>query len=77
MATYLKPAERKEQILAAAIKVAEREGYMQMMRREIAEEAGCANGSVSPYSPGLGSAPSGFQFESPHASQLVSAEPWC
>ena len=49
MATYLKPAERKEQILKAAMVVAAREGYLSMMRREVAVEAGCANGTVSRY----------------------------
>ena len=49
MATYLKPEVRKEQILTAAIEVAERDGYMHMRRSDVADVAGCATGSVSRY----------------------------
>ena len=37
MATYLKPEVRKEQILTAAMTVAERDGYMHMRRSDVAE----------------------------------------
>ena len=49
MATYLKPKVRKEQILAAAVVVAERDGYLHMRRIDVAEVAQCATGSVSRY----------------------------
>ena len=45
----LRPELRKEQILEAAMIVAERSGYKEMLRREIAKEANCGNGTVSLY----------------------------
>lgn len=45
----LKPELRKEQILDAAMIVAERSGYLNMLRREVADEAKCGNGTVSHY----------------------------
>ena len=40
---------RKEEILLAAVRVAEREGYMVMKRNDVSDEAGCATGSVHRY----------------------------
>lgn len=39
----------KEQILAAAVVVAERDGYKQMTRAAIAKQANCAEGSINHY----------------------------
>ena len=46
---YMKPEVRKEQILDAAIKVAEKNDYFTMRREDIARVAGCSDGSVSRY----------------------------
>lgn len=45
----LKPDLRKQQVLDAAMIVAARVGYNNMLRREVAEEAKCGNGTVSRY----------------------------
>lgn len=47
--TRLKPNDRRDQILDAAIHVAEREGYARMTRDQIADHAGVATGLVSHY----------------------------
>lgn len=46
---YLKPEDRKEEIMIAAIVVAERDGFMVMRREDVAKQAKCANGSVNRY----------------------------
>ncbi len=43
----LKPEVRKDQIITAALDVAERVGYKQMLRKEVADEAKCGTGTVS------------------------------
>jgi len=46
----LKPDDRKEQILTAALKIAaKRNGWNDLSRRAIAEEANCSEGLVSKY----------------------------
>lgn len=45
--SYLKKEIRKEQVLTAAMVVAERDGYNNMRRIDVAEQAGCANGTVN------------------------------
>lgn len=44
---YLKKDIRKEQIIKAALIVAERTNYLTMTRNEIADEAGCAPSLVN------------------------------
>ncbi len=45
----LKTTERKEQILTASLKVAERIGYDNMTRQQVARAANCAPALVSKY----------------------------
>jgi AcrR family transcriptional regulator len=40
---------RSQQIIDAAMKLSEKKGYQNVMRSEIASEAGCATGLVSHY----------------------------
>lgn len=47
--TRLKPTDRKEQILAAALTLAETQGYSHVTRDGIAAEAQCAPGLVNAY----------------------------
>lgn len=48
---YSSSDRRKSEILSAAMRLAERKGYQQVTRDEIAVEAGCAQGSVTRYFP--------------------------
>lgn len=45
----LKPDDRYNQILDAAVRVAERTGYRSLKREDVAAEAGVSNGLVSHY----------------------------
>ena len=45
----LKPQKRKEQILNAALILAEKTNYIQLTRKSIADEAGCSEASVTKY----------------------------
>jgi len=45
----MKPAERKADILDAAVKAAQRVGFMQVRQKDIADEAKCGFGTVSLY----------------------------
>lgn len=45
----LKPKERKELILSAALRLAAKVGYTNIRRDAVAEEAGCSNGLVNEY----------------------------
>lgn len=47
--TRKKPQERKEEILAAAAKLAERVGYTHVTRDAVADQAGVSMGLVSNY----------------------------
>lgn len=47
MPKKLKPEVRKEQIIKAAMTLAERDGYVNILRRDIAAEAGCGNGTIN------------------------------
>lgn len=49
MAKKLHPNVRKEQILDAAIKVAESVGYANVQRADVAAQANCASGTVNRY----------------------------
>ena len=46
---YMKPEARKDQILEAALKVAERDGYHMVRRETVAAHVGCSVGTVSRY----------------------------
>jgi AcrR family transcriptional regulator len=46
---YMKSEVRKEHILDAAMKAAEKVGYLSMRRSDVAELAGCAEGLVNKY----------------------------
>lgn len=46
---YMKPEARKDQILEAAVAVAERDGYTHVRREEVANHIGCSVGTVSRY----------------------------
>lgn len=45
----LRPDDRRDQILTAAVKLAEEHGYSKITRDQIAAAAGCAPGLVSHY----------------------------
>jgi len=49
MRKRLEPAERKQQIMTAALKLARKHGYMIITREAVAEEAGVSAGLVSLY----------------------------
>jgi len=47
MTTNLKPEQRKSDILVASLKIAERDGYDRISRKQIAEAAGVSEALVS------------------------------
>lgn len=49
MSKRMKPAERRESIVQAALRVAERDGYHMMRRDAVAESAGVSMGLVTTY----------------------------
>ena len=49
MSIRMKPADRKADILEAAIKAAQKHGFVAVRQKDIAEEAQCGFGTVSLY----------------------------
>lgn len=49
MSKRMKPDDRRDEILAAALRVATRQGYKVFTRAQVAESAGCAESLVSKY----------------------------
>lgn len=47
MIQRLKPKDRKQQILDAALLIAERKGYMNVTRQDIGEAVGCVNATIT------------------------------
>lgn len=45
----MNPKERREQIMIAAIKVAEKKGYDRIERKDVANAANCAEGLINNY----------------------------
>lgn len=66
-----KGEKRKDELLAAAIKLAEKKGYNQLKREEIASAAGCATGLVFRYLGTMTQVPRVIMGEAIHRENLT------